>query len=84
MISLNFHTFGGTININNAANMFSYCESLTLSDLSKFDISSISVTSGLFIGCHSLISLDLENWQYMSYDCPSLIYVNLPVCTLLS
>ena len=86
LISLNFHTFGGTINIHNAANMFGYCESLTSLDLSKFDISSISDTSGMFMGCHSLISLDLENFrnnylencQNMFYDCPSLIYVNLP------
>ena len=88
LTSINFNLQPSTtITIYELVEMFSYCESLTSIDLSKFNIyNEMTNTRGMFTGCRSLTSLDLTSFsgsnlqygQYMFYDCPNLIYVKYP------
>jgi len=65
-MSLTSITFGenwNTSNVQNFANMFYGCQSLTSLDVSKWDTSKATNIAGMFWDCRSLTSLDVSNFN---------------------
>ena len=71
--------------VNGMRYMFSYCNSLTILDLSNFNTQNVNDMSGMFSNCNSLAILDLSNFSsqnviYMSgmfFNCNSLKVENI-------
>ena len=52
-----------TSKVVNMSNMFDWCPSLVMFDISKFNTSNVEDMRGMFSGCMSLTSLDISNFD---------------------
>lgn len=85
LTSLDISKFN-TSKVSTMEGMFHGCSSLKSLDLSKFNTPLLNSIANMFRGCSSLTSINLSSFsvgnhlyyrEYVFYDCPNLIYIDI-------